>query len=198
MKRTKHLHNTVNGIQGGKSNQYLRKDLIVLTNDPSLTAWGWVVIGATQDVLDCDCIKTKPEHKKRRIRAGDDLVRRINDINRQLLAVIKKYGVNYLLAELPHGSQNAHAATMIGVVTGIIQTMSNTLDLPIEWYSEADAKQALLGKVTATKLEIINEITELYDMRFWPEIKYKDEAIADAMAIYHAARSQSHVLKFFQ
>ncbi len=173
------------------------KDLIILTNDPSITGWGYAVLDIQSRILTAGCIKTEPQYKKRRIRKGDDTVRRVSEINQRLLKVIRHYKVTYLLTELPHGSQNASAAVMIGIVAGIVQTLSDTLEIGIEWYAEGDAKKCLLGKNSATKREIINAICELYDVP-WKGVKYKDEAIADALAIHYAATHQSNVLQLFK
>jgi len=173
------------------------KDLIILTNDPSITAWGWAVVDTTNTILASGCIKTTPEYKKRRIRKGDDTVRRVSEINQILLRVIKHYKVSYLLTELPHGSQNASAAVMIGIVTGIVQTLSDLLEIGIEWYAEMDAKKCVLGKNSATKQEMITAIDKLYHVK-WKNVKYKDEAVADALAIHYTATKQSNVLHLFK
>lgn len=172
------------------------KKLIILTNDPSLTAWGYAVMDADKNVLTTGCIKTAPQSKKLRIRKGDDLTRRLSEINQELLSVMDAYKVNYLLSELPHGSQNANAAKMIGAVTGIMQLMSDVKGIPIEWYSEGDAKKALLNKVAAAKTETIGAIHSLYKVP-WANKKYHDEAVADAIAVYHAAALHSTFLKFY-
>lgn len=170
----------------------------ILTNDPSMTAWGWSVIDWEGNICATGCIKTAPEHKKQRIRKGDDTVRRVSEINQELVRIIKTYNVTYLLSELPHGSQNASAATMIGIVIGIVQTISNTMDLGVEWYGENDSKKAVLGKQSATKTEMVSAIKKLYPNMMWKNVKFKDEAIADAMAVYYVARQQSNALKLFK
>ncbi len=166
----------------------------VLTNDPSLTAWGWAVVGINGDVVEAGCIKTSCENKVRRIRKGDDTVRRVSEINYILLELIRTHNVNMILSELPHGSQNASAAVMMGIVTGIVQTIADVLQLPVEWYSEGDAKKHLLQKRSATKKETISAISNVYEVP-WRNVKYIDEAIADAMAIYHVAKNQSAILR---
>ena len=173
------------------------KRLIILTNDPSVTAWGYAVLDA-DEVLDAGCIKTESHAKKLRIRKGDDDVRRIQEINQTLLSVIQTHNVNYILAELPHGSQNASAAKMIGMTAAVLQTLSDVLGIGIEWYSEADAKKAVLGKITGTKQQMIDRITELYFDVSWTGIKYRDEAVADALAIHYAATKSSSVLTLFK
>lgn len=174
-----------------------KSDLIILTMDPSLSAWGYAVVDGNGSILDAECIKTESQAKKRRIRKGDDRVRRISEINQQLLDIIGKYQVNYLLSELPHGSQTANAAVMVGVVAGIVQSFSDILNIPIELYYEGDAKKALLNRQSATKQEIIDEIDTLYNVP-WTKAKFRNEAIADSLAIYHAACKQSQFLMFYK
>jgi Holliday junction resolvasome RuvABC endonuclease subunit len=167
----------------------MNKPLIILTNDPSMTAWGWAVV-KDDEVLDCCCIKTIPEHKKLRTRVADDRIRRANEIVTALRKIIKQYNVNFIISELPHGSQNAQAAVMIGMVAGIIVAVAECMDIPFEGYSEQDAKKAVLSKRSATKEDMIDAISALYDID-WTETKYVDEAVADAMAIYHVFKQQS-------
>lgn len=169
-------------------------DQTILTNDPSMTAWGWAII-MNGVVIDNGCIKTTPDHKKKRIRKSDDTLRRISDINSVLLKIIEKYQVKFIVSEAPHGSQNAQAAIMVGMVAGILQTLADTLNIPIEWYSEMDSKKCLLGKKSASKNETIQAIKKIYPSLIFKNIKYQDEAVADAMSIYYTACKLSPTLK---
>jgi len=169
----------------------------ILANDPSITGWGWAVLEPNGNIVETGCIKTSPEHKKKRIRKGDDSVRRIHDVNLVLMDVLERYNIVLILSELQHGSQNAQAAVMIGVVSAIAQTLSDVFQIPIEWYSEGDSKMASLGKRAATKNEMIVAIDKLYEVP-WRGIKYMDEAVADAISIFHVAQEQSEVIKFLK
>jgi len=171
------------------------EDYNILTNDPSMTAWGWAVLTSKRKILESGCIKTAPEQKKRRIRKGDDTVRRASEIIDYLKTIILHYDIKFIISELPHGSQNASAAVMIGLVTGIIQTLADVYNLPIEWYSEGDSKKYLLGKLSATKQETINAIDKLYEVD-WKGVKYMDEAIADSLAIHNVVMQESSILRF--
>jgi len=166
----------------------------ILTNDPSFTAWGWAIVTPAGKVLVRGCIKTAPEHKKTRIRVSDDRSRRAGEITRILLVLIRKWNVGLILSESPHGSQNAQAAVMIGIVTGITTAIAECLQIPIEYYSEQDSKKAVLGKKAATKEDMIEAIDRLYEMD-WANVKYFDEAVADAMAVFHVAKQQSQMIK---
>lgn len=170
----------------------------ILTNDPSFTAWGYAVIEMQDQatkIIATGCIKTEPENKLRRIRKSDDRTRRIAEIVGHLMDVIKKYKVGYLLCEAVHGSQNASAAIMMGATLGIVQSIATITELPVEYYSESDSKKALANIRSLSKANTIKEIKKLYSLH-WPEVKYKDEAIADAIAIFHCAIINSEVLRY--
>ena len=173
------------------------KEPTILTNDPSITAWGWAVMKPDGEVLACGCIKTAPEQKKRRIRKSDDTARRANEVIRKLINIIQTYNVKYILSESPHGSQNASAAVMIGLVMGIVCAMAECLVLPLELYSEGDSKKCTLGKLSASKGEMIERINELYDVPF-TGTKYIDEAIADAISIFNVASKESPTIKMMR
>jgi len=178
----------------------LRKKIIngtILTNDPSLTAWGWSVLTWQGGILDYGCIKTESQGKIKKIRAGDHLVKRIQEITEILKSIIETYNVKYILSELPHGSQNAHAAQMIGTVPGILQTISTFLEIGVEWYSEGDVKKHLFNRQDVAKSEMIEKIQSLIKITL-PKEKYKREAIADSLGIYLTAKDQSPALKLMK
>lgn len=169
----------------------------ILTNDPSLAAWGWAVVDFGGRVIDSGIIKTESQAKKLRIRKGDDRIRRVSEIVQALLELINIYDVRMILSELPHGSQNAQAAMMVGMVGGVVQAMADCLGIPVEWYSEGDAKKALVGSRSATKEKIKNKVAKLYNIT-WTGPKYRDEAVADALAVYNVARQQSQMIKLLK
>jgi Holliday junction resolvasome RuvABC endonuclease subunit len=169
----------------------------ILTNDPSFTAWGWAVLTWDGEVVDCGCIKTAPEQKKRRIRKSDDTERRISEIVQTLFSLIKQYNINYILSEAPHGSQNASAAVMVGACAAIIQTMADVLDIGVEFYSEGDSKKNALGKLSATKDEMIQAIQKVYTVQ-WSKVKYINEAVADALAVHFVASRFSSTMKMMK
>lgn len=171
------------------------RDVTILTNDPSFTNWGWAIINLKGEAIACGCIRTAPEHKKLRIRKSDDTGRRAGEIIRHLKMLIEKYNVGFILSEAPHGSQNANAAVMIGVVTGIVYAMSECLRIPLETYSEGDSKKNALGKLSASKDEMIEAMKKVYGNSWRKNLKYYDEAVADALAIHYVASKQSNVIK---
>jgi Holliday junction resolvasome RuvABC endonuclease subunit len=165
----------------------------VIAMDPSFSAWGWVVF-KNHTRIDSGCIKTESLAKKLKIRQGDDRMRRIGELYHELLKPIAKYNVEFIVAELPHGSQNAKAAISMGAVAGIIMAFDKLFNIPVEWYTENDAKKALVGRNSASKAEVIAAIEELFEDKIIGP-KYVREAVADAMAIYNVAQLNSPTLK---
>lgn len=171
----------------------------IMANDPSFGAWGWAVFDTKGKILDAGAIKTVPSAKTLRIRKGDDRVRRISELNTQLLQVISHYNVKHLVVEQPHGSQSSVAALMIGAVTAIMQTIGDCKGFGVEWYSEGDAKMAVAGKRSVgNKDEMVRIINSLYPDVPLTGKKWIDQAVADAVAVYHVAQQHSEVIKFLK
>lgn len=185
-------------MERGQLPSSMAKPYTILTCDPSMTAWGWAVIDYSGKILHVGCIKTKKLAKKLRIRVGDDDCRRVSEINSIIRLIVRQNNVNLILGELPGGgSKSAVSAKALGEAKAMLQSASDYLEIPIEWYSEGDSKKCLLNKLSATKQETIDAISQIYQVP-WFNIQYKNEAVADAIAVYHVALHQSTVLKFFK
>ncbi len=168
----------------------------VLALDPSLTAFGWAVISGRK-IITFGCEKTEPAKQKTRIRKGDDRMQRIAKLVSALIDICNRYEIALIVSELPHGSQSAVAATALGLVSGMVQTFADVKEIPLEWFSEADSKLSLLGKRSATKEETITKVNAHFDVK-WTGVKYKDEAVADAISIYFHAEKYSPILKYLK
>lgn len=169
----------------------------IMCHDPSMTAWGWSIVTPKGKVLDHGCIKTESSANRLKIRKGDDRIRRLVEINKTLKMSIQKHEPVLHLCELPHGSQNASAAIMVGAVGGIISTIAYWTTTPIEYYSEGDAKKALSGNRILSKDDTVKLIGKKYKVG-WHGVKYYDEAVADSLAIFEVAKQTSEVLKFLR
>lgn len=168
----------------------------IMSHDPSMTAWGWVILDQHGFVVDSGAIKTKPADKKLRIRKGDDRTRRVSEIVFTLSEWTKKYGVRHHVGELQHGSQSAVAATSLGLCVGILQTFCDCAGVGLEWFSEGDAKKSVCGKASIAKDVMVRLMSTKYET-FKPRgVKWIDQAVADALAVHHVAMEQSSVLKF--
>jgi Holliday junction resolvasome RuvABC endonuclease subunit len=182
------------------------KKLKILAIDPSIRGWGWAVVEGRGNVLDYGCVRTeKLAGKVKNLRAGDDFARRVFEISSVLKDVIDEFHVDYMVSELPHGSQSFNSAKMVGMVPGQLVTASVFSDIPLEWFSEADSKRNLLRKTEASKLETINAIVQLYDVPCKGKSKpkapfsgfeYIDQAVADALSVHYCAIKTSPTIKY--
>lgn len=166
----------------------------ILANDPSTRGWGLAVIDFYGNVIDVECVKTGKENKVRRIRKGDDDMRRISEINQVIKKFIEDYNVIHIVSELPHGSQSASSAKSIGMVAATVQTWADARNLSIEWFSENDVKKHLFGRSSVTKQEMIDKIKSIRSVP-WKKFQYKNEGIADALGVYEFALKDSSVIK---
>lgn len=174
------------------------KQMYVLAFDPSLTGWGWAVLDNIGTVIDSGAIKTESEAKAKKIRKGDDRVRRVSEIAGVLLSLIDKWDPKHMVSELPHGSRQAAAAVGLGINVGVITTISIFRKIGIDWYSEADAKKAVSEKKITSKGQMVELIDKLYPSFHPIGIKYIDEAVADAIAVYHVSTMQSSTVQFLR
>lgn len=165
----------------------------ILVCDPSLREFGAVVV-CGMNVIYGVCLKTEKTEKKHKIRVADDRVRRIEELASELTEIIEMYEIQYIISELPHGSQDAVAATSLGLVTGMLQGIASALDIGIEWYSERDSKICTCGKIAVEKPEMKERIAQIFEVN-WTGIKYKDYAVADALSVYNTALKKSKFLK---
>lgn len=162
--------------------------------DPSLSATGYAIFYGNK-IKKVGCIKTESEWKMRKTSKGVDRLRRLTYINSIIVDIMQRYNISFVASELPHGSQSAAAAVSLGLITGNIKGICDALDIPIEWYGEWMSKKAVLGKFEGTKEEMIKSIDAIYNVH-WQKAKYKNEAIADAIAIRHTALCMSPILKY--
>jgi len=171
--------------------------MIILSNDPSLTAWGWSVYDTiSKRIISYGVFKTAPSPKKLKIRKGDDRVRRVQELSENLLKVIKEYRVDYIISELPHGSQSAVAAVMIGLCIGVLQSLSTSLSIPIEWYYEMDCKSMIFGRRDVSKEQVMSKMyTEFALPISPPKTMVEKEAVADSLSILYTAMRCSEVIK---
>jgi Holliday junction resolvasome RuvABC endonuclease subunit len=168
----------------------------ILTNDPSLTAWGWAVIESDGHILDWGTIKTESSPKKLKIRKGDDYARRIKEILEEMKDILSRWNIVLILSEQPHGSQSFVSAMMVGICNTIVQATGSFNNIPVELFSEQDSKKAIAGTGKLSKREMIDIVQKKYGHDWIPEgVKWRDEAVADALAIYYVATKQSDLLK---
>lgn len=166
----------------------------VMALDPSLTAFGVAIVGLDGSIIHGECIRTDPSDKRLNMRKGDDRCRRISIIAKRLIAIIDEFGPVAIASEQPTGSQSAISSLCQGAVLSIVQTLSDFSSIPVEWYHEGECKKSLHGRRDVQKAEVIQKIVSKY--KYAPMgIKTNDEAICDAIQVFHCFKKNSEMAK---
>lgn len=182
-----------------KRTKRVKYNFPVLALDPSLTAFGWAIVDDWK-IIESGCIKTQPSPKVHKIRKGDDSIRRIQELLNVFQTLFENYPIKYIVSEQPHGSQSASAATSLGMMLSLVESMSKWNNIAVEWYSEQESKRCILYKNEATKAEMIKAVRATKYTNWFREGNGKkaiNEAVADALAVHYVATKNSFVLKTF-
>jgi len=157
----------------------------VLTLDPSKTATGWAVLRGTKCV-DAGCYVFKSQLDKKR--SSIDKFWEFNlEYTSFLYDLVRRYWVNEVCSEFPHGSQSYNAAVSLTTVKNIIGSLKPVLEMPVYFYTESDCKKHYFGK--AKGIEKSDTVREMSDkFADWnltlPKADYKKQAICDALLVY--------------
>lgn len=174
--------------------------MIILTTDPSLTAFGYAIIEHNQEdeckILRVGCIQTAayPRPKKGKPRPAmlksewENLrLRAICDTLRQECV---SFNVNRALYEDPAGSKDFNAIRALGEIKGLCIGFFSGMGIPFEGIRAKTVKKALTSNIDADKEQVeavvINTFPEIEDLFALSGIttKVKREAIFDAVGVY--------------
>lgn len=135
---------------------------MLLCLDPSFTHCGCSIIDPDGNVVDAGTIVTE-KTKNKLLRVADDDVRRITQIASQLKTVIQHYDIKGILAELPpSNSQSAQAAKGLAMAVATVTTIAAAFDIPLEWATPSEVKQAMTGRKDASKEDMMTAACKRY------------------------------------
>ena len=89
---------------------------MILTLDIAFKNLGWGVLQQGK-IIDFGTIRTEKTNKKNTL-VSDDRASRAMHIATELNCLVKKYGIQGIVGELPSGSQNAAASNLLGWASG--------------------------------------------------------------------------------
>jgi Holliday junction resolvasome RuvABC endonuclease subunit len=158
---------------------------MILTLDPSLTAFGWAILDKSKYVAG-GCIKTKKE-KGLVVRSDHN---RLKQILLVLISLRDQYKLTEVYYEVPGGSKGFRCAQALAAVRGVVLGFCVASGLKYHEVRVGDLREALLGNKNATKDEIL-----VYVKQKIPTFTTKtmDEAtiyaVSDALAVYLGEKS---------
>ena len=162
---------------------------MILSFDPSLTAFGWSIIDDSGTIKDCGCIETS-KFTNISVTYSDTL--RVTEIVSLLKSKINQYDIKLILSESPYGSKSSSAIKALSLVKGAIIGLATIESLPIIWITAGTAKLAISGSKNATKDDVLSSVITQYPSfsSFTLKMtKAKKYAIADSLSVYSAYKS---------
>ena len=179
----------------------------ILSIDPSLCNTALVVFQYTTDrpewsVVSSHVIHTAVEAKKRGIYKADDETRRIELVVRRLKTTYELYSPKLLVAEITMGQpKSKRAASALAIAKTVIVTAGAIWGIPVVYVDQADVKNSMCNKKTASKTEMKNRAAELYPefLEEYKSTKAADgwagtfEHVADAVGVFEAVKHSAQV-----
>lgn len=164
--------------------------------DPSLRNWGYCI--ATYDTFtrsleftDGGVIHSKPSKEFKRKNLED--LQSVTQLYSGLDNLLKKHQPDYLVAELPIGSQSSRAMVSYAACISLCSVMAygdGQKTIPLLSVTPYSVKKQVSGTTEATKEEVINWVKENYPQAYeWVDQypKTKQEHICDAIVAVHCA-----------
>lgn len=190
---------------------------MILAGDIGYNNYGCSIIDDQGQVVDVGTIVTR-KTKKKLLRVADDDVQRITHITAKLSALVKRYNILGVVAELPpSNSQSALAARALATAVAITVALFTELKIPVEWATPEEVKKALTGKANASKEDMMLAACKKYNWKITekniyntktnkikrvdktyyplgrPMGKNKFEHIADSLGAYEALKNTTTV-----
>lgn len=149
---------------------------MILCLDPGFSNYGCSIINPQGIVIDIGTIQTKKAQTKL-LRVADDDVQRITYITSKLSGVVKRYGIQGVLAELPpSNSQSAKSAKGLAMAVALTVTLFTELGIPVEWATPNEVKQAMTGKKNASKEDMMIAACKRYDWKMTSKPIYEKKS----------------------
>lgn len=146
---------------------------IILGIDPGIADTGYGIIKEDSSCLHClayGSIKTS---------AKDDLITRLDILNRELDKIIKKYQPALASVEQLFFNKNVRTALIVGQARGVALLTLKQNNLPIVEFTPSQVKQAVSSYGQASKKQVQKMVKLILNLK---ELPYPDDA-ADALAI---------------
>jgi crossover junction endodeoxyribonuclease RuvC len=152
--------------------------LIILGIDPGLADTGWGLVSFVDGRLACrgyGCVSSG---------ADEPLPARLQRIHRQLAGLVDEHGpAEAAIEKLFHGV-NARSALATGQARGVALLATADAGIPVDEYSPAEIKQAVVGNGAADKAQVQFMVRAILRLDEIPRPDHAADALA--VAICHA------------
>lgn len=153
--------------------------------DPGLATTGWGVVEEESGRLtlaDFGVVTTAP---------GQPLANRLQDLYRELTALIALQQPDVAAVEELFFSRNARTALIVGQARGVALLALADAGLAVHEYTPLQVKQAVVGYGQATKHQVQQMVRMLLELPEVPKPHDAADAVAVAICHLHGARFQA-------
>ena len=153
--------------------------------DPGLATTGWGVVEEESGRLtlaDFGVVTTAP---------GQPLANRLQDLYRELTALIALQQPDVVAVEELFFSRNARTALIVGQARGVALLALADAGLAVHEYTPLQVKQAVVGYGQATKHQVQQMVRMLLELPEVPKPHDAADAVAVAICHLHGARFQA-------
>lgn len=153
--------------------------------DPGLATTGWGVVEEESGRLtlaDFGVVTTAP---------GQPLASRLQDLYRELTALIALQQPDVAAVEELFFSRNARTALIVGQARGVALLALADAGLAVHEYTPLQVKQAVVGYGQATKHQVQQMVRMLLELPEVPKPHDAADAVAVAICHLHGARFQA-------
>lgn len=138
------------------------------------------------------CVKTEKANKKLGLFVAQDDVSQCQALFRDVMAFFDRHNPTAAVAELPTaGAKGARANRGMGIATGMIGAVAESLGIPFVWVVPEESKKVVCGKRNASKDEMMSTVTAMFPHVEWPKAKNRLEHVADAAAALLVGRTSN-------
>ena len=160
-------------------------DNLVLGIDPGTAITGYGLVWGDGDglrLMDYGVITTPSD---------SSLPQRLQEIYRQLTAIIQERQPAAAAVEKLFFSRNVRTALSVGQARGVTLLAMANADIEIHEYTPLEVKQAVVGYGRATKIQVQEMVKMLLELDSVPQPDDAADAIAVAICHIHSARMLS-------
>ncbi|HOX05143.1 MAG TPA: crossover junction endodeoxyribonuclease RuvC [Planctomycetota bacterium] len=162
---------------------------MVLGIDPGTVAAGYGAVssgGGRNRLIACGAVRAKRSQK---------LAERLRIIHDGLAAVIAQVRPDVAVVEQPFAGENLATAIAIGEARGVALLACSAAGVPVEEYSPAEIKRAVVGSGAARKDQVALMVKAVLGLAEPPEPSDAADALAAAICYLHRAPALTRMQK---
>lgn len=130
---------------------------LYLACDPSITAWGFAVMGKTRSIYT-SFVPTAKDKLKKHLYVADQDAERAREVFLKLCEVMQPFqgagDTVFLISEAPTGSQSARSSKLLGVCLGLLVGLESYATEPLIFLTAGEIRKSLCGDRNASKAAV--------------------------------------------